>query len=141
MYRLLFLLCCCSLFLHAQGSDTVAYREVMDLPYLAQADSLQELNLILPTTTKKPPLLLWLGGGAWAFVNKDLEMTFARKLAREGIAVASVGHRLSTAVWVDPERTEGVQHPAHAEDAAAAFHWLKTHAAEYGYDPEKIFIG
>ncbi|MEL7162001.1 MAG: alpha/beta hydrolase, partial [Bacteroidota bacterium] len=140
MYRI-FLLCLFSFSLAAQRADTVSYRELFDLPYVAQPDSLQKLNLLLPATTEKPPLLLWLGGGAWAFVNKNLEMTFARKLAREGIAVASVGHRLSTGVWVEPERTEGVQHPAHAEDAAAAFHWLKTHAAEYGYDPERIFIG
>ena len=57
------------------------------------------------------------------------------------MAVASVGHRLSTAKWVEPERTEGVQHPAHAEDAAAAFAWLREQANKFGYDPERIFIG
>lgn len=124
-----------------QPADTVAYREIFNLAYLPTGDSLQMLNLVLPKTDEKPPLLLWLGGGAWAFVNRHQEMPLARKLARSGIAVASVGHRLSTAEWVAPERTEGVQHPAHAEDAAAAFAWLKAHAGEYGYDPERIFIG
>ncbi|MEM9526075.1 MAG: alpha/beta hydrolase [Bacteroidota bacterium] len=142
--RLLFLsllctfLCTCG---RAQKTDTTAYRELLNLAYLPTGDSLQMLNLVLPETTEKPPLLLWLGGGAWAFVNRHQEMPLARKIAREGVAVASVGHRLSTAAWVAPERTEGVQHPAHAEDAAAAFHWLRTHAEEYGYDSERIFIG
>lgn len=127
--------------LTGQPQDSVDHWEWSNLAYLPNGDSLQMLNLVVPKEAEKPPLLLWLGGGAWAFVNRHQEMPLARKLAREGIAVASVGHRLSTAAWVEPERTEGVQHPAHAEDAAAAFHWLKTHAAEYGYDPDKIFIG
>lgn len=132
------LLCTCG---RAQETDTTTYRELLNLAYLPTSDSLQMLNLVLPETAEKPPLLLWLGGGAWAFVNRHQEMPLARKIARQGVAVASVGHRLSTAEWVEPDRTEGVQHPAHAEDAAAAFHWLKTHAEEYGYDPERIFIG
>ncbi|MTB51478.1 alpha/beta hydrolase [Lewinella sp. W8] len=125
----------------AQSTDTVGYREFRDLAYLEGGDSLQMLNLLVPETDKKPPLLLWLGGGAWAFVNRNVEMPLARKIAREGIAVASVGHRLSTGTWVEPERTEGVQHPAHAQDAAAAFHWLKEHAEAYGYDANNIYIG
>lgn len=141
---LLILICfitCGGLTVSCQPADTTAYREISDLAYLPAGDSLQMLNLVIPATEDKPPLLLWLGGGAWAFVNRHVEMPLARKLARSGIAVASVGHRLSTAEWVEPERTEGVQHPAHAEDAAAAFAWLKEHAGEYGYDPDRIFIG
>ncbi|WP_020570494.1 alpha/beta hydrolase [Neolewinella persica] len=126
---------------NCQQADTVAYQEISNLAYLPTGDSLQMLNLVVPETKKKPPLLLWLGGGAWAFVDRNQEMPLARKLARSGIAVASVGHRLSTAEWVEPERTEGVQHPAHAEDAAAAFAWLRKQAEKYGYDPERIFIG
>ncbi|MEL6276867.1 MAG: hypothetical protein AAFU03_17340 [Bacteroidota bacterium] len=133
MYRLILvssLILAISCSSYAQPKDTVSYRELTDLAYLPTGDSLQMLNLILPQTGNKPPLLLWVGGGAWAFVNRHQEMPLARKIARQGIAVASVGHRLSTAEWVDPERTEGVKHPDHTEDVAAAFHWLKTHAEE-----------
>jgi hypothetical protein len=143
-HSLLLLICfftCGQLTVSCQQSDTIAYQEISNLAYLPTGDSLQMLNLVVPETEEKPPLLLWLGGGAWAFVNRHQEMPLARKLARSGIAVASVGHRLSTAEWVEPERTEGVQHPAHAEDAAAAFAWLSEQAEKYGYDPERIFIG
>lgn len=143
-YALLLLICfitCGGLTVSCQSADKLPFKEISNLAYLPTGDSLQMLNLVVPETDEKPPLLLWLGGGAWAFVNRHQEMPLARKLAEAGIAVASVGHRLSTAEWVAPERTEGVQHPAHAEDAAAAFAWLKKHAADYGYDPERIFIG
>ena len=31
-------------------------------------------------------------------------------------------------------------HPAHVEDAAHAVAWARTHAAEYGGDPQKLFV-
>jgi acetyl esterase/lipase len=68
-------------------------------------------------------------------------MDLARKFAREGIAVASVGHRLSPGTWADPNKTAGVKHPAHVQDIAVAFKWLYEHGKEYGYDPDNIFIG
>lgn len=127
----------------AQDKSPYATREILNLPYVADGEELQQLNLVLPQGTDSlPPLLLWLGGGAWAFVDKDQEMPLARLIAAEGIAVASVGHRLSSGAWRDPDLPQtGAQHPAHIEDAAAAFHWLRTHAAEHGYDPARIFVG
>ena len=41
-----------------------------------------------------------------------------------------VNYRLSPAV----------SHPAHIEDAAASFAWVKRHIAEYGGDPNQIFV-
>ena len=33
-----------------------------------------------------------------------------------------------------------VSHPAHMQDAAASFAWVKRHAKEYGGDPERVFV-
>lgn len=125
-------------------SDT-DFREYPDLKYteikdLAN-DSLQRLNLVIPKDIKSPPLLVWIGGGAWSYVNRNMEMDLARQFAKEGIAVASIGHRLSTAIWMDSTRTEGAQHPDHVQDLAAAFKWLYDHANKYGYDQGNIFVG
>ncbi len=84
-------------------------------------DSLQRLNLALPKGKAKVPLLIWIGGGAWSYVDRNLEMDLAKQLAQAGIAVASVGHRLSPAVWRDSSLTTGIQHPDHAKDIASAF--------------------
>ena len=127
----------------AQSASFFKLQEFADLSYrgASETDTNQRLNLVLPVGVEPPPLLVWIGGGAWSYVNRNMEMDLARKVAREGIAVASVGHRLSTAVFVDPERTEGVQHPAHVKDVAAAFDWLHGQAEKYGYDAERIFVG
>jgi len=65
----------------------------------------------------------------------------ARRIAEEGIAVASVGHRLSPATWQNPDLDKGIQHPKHIEDIAAALKWLVDHATQYGYDQNQLYIG
>lgn len=143
---LLSIIYACQVQAQAQTSvDTFSYQEILDLPYLAPedmvVDSLQCLNLVLPQGVDSAPLLLWIGGGAWSFVNRHMEMNLARKFARAGIAVASVGHQLSKGTFAGLGRTHGVQHPTHIKDIAAAFKWLQEHAEEYGYDQNNIFVG
>ncbi|MFK7845911.1 MAG: alpha/beta hydrolase [Rhodothermales bacterium] len=144
---LLFLLgfYCLPLGLYAQSGDSDELLELTDLLYVDELqvanDTLQRLNLVVPVGKKKMPLFVWIGGGAWAYVNRHGEMDLARKFAQEGMAVASLGHRLSPAIWRDSTMIEGVQHPAHIEDVAIAFKWLYDHADAYGYDRDQMFIG
>ncbi len=119
---------------------TFETKTFMDLAYSSSDDTLQQLNLIVPIT-EKAPLFIWIGGGAWSYVDKDVEMDFGQKMAQSGIAFASIGHRLSPAVWRDPKLDSGVQHPAHVEDLAKAVHWLCQHAKKYGYNKDQLFIG
>jgi hypothetical protein len=117
--------------------------EYSDLPYIENQpfNKLQTLNLVLPDTNCNSPLLLWIGGGAWSYVNKDIEMKLVKNIAKNGIAVASVGHRLSAAVWKDSTMKTGISHPAHINDVAKAFKWLVGNAEIYGYSKTNIFIG
>ncbi|MGI9543633.1 MAG: alpha/beta hydrolase fold domain-containing protein, partial [Cyclobacteriaceae bacterium] len=130
--------------LFAQSSDK-GPRELIDLSYLQESkvthDTLQRLNLVIPENKKDFPLFIWIGGGAWSYVDRHKEMDLARQFAKEGIAVATIGHRLSTATWKDPTLNVGIKHPKHIEDVASAFSWLYNNAAEYGYDKNQIFIG
>lgn len=131
--------------LNGQSADSLQLLEIKDLLYVdaseVQNDSLQRLNLVMPKSDEELPLLIWIGGGAWAYGSRQGEMGLARAFAREGMAVASVGHRLSPAVWRDPALSSGVQHPAHILDIAQAFKWLYDHAETYGYDRDKLYIG
>lgn len=145
-FSLLGIFCLLSACAYSQSNNTVKIKEISNLLYVDESkvvvDSLQRLNLVIPENYSNGPLFLWIGGGAWSYVNRHKEMDFARKLAEEGnIAVASVGHQLSAATWADPKRTTGVKHPTHVKDVAAAFKWLYDHATEYGYDRDKIFVG
>lgn len=104
-------------------------------------DSLQMLNLVVPVKSETFPLLIWIGGGAWSYVDRNVEMNLAKKFAEKGIAVASIGHRLSPAIWRDPKLNTGIQHPKHMEDVAASIKWLYDNPETYGYDRNNLFIG
>lgn len=107
----------------------------------AEEESLQRLNLVVPKNEIKPPLFIWIGGGAWAIVDRHREMNFAKRLAQDGIAVASVGHRLSPTIFEDAFKSKGIKHPEHIKDIAKAFRWLYDNADENGYDKNRIYIG
>lgn len=68
-------------------------------------------------------------------------MGICRKFAEQGIAVASVGHRLSPALIWEPKNEEGVKHPEHVKDIAQSIKWIYEHAEEYGYSQENIIVG
>ncbi len=130
---------------HSQDAVGFEVQEHRNLSYLKESflekDSLQRLNLALPKAGENFPLLIWIGGGAWSYVDRNVEMDLARKFAKEGIGFASIGHRLSAAKWKDTTLSSGVRHPAHVEDIASSVKWLFDNAFNYGYDKEKIFIG
>ncbi|NAS13136.1 alpha/beta hydrolase [Poritiphilus flavus] len=132
-------------FVEVKAQTVKNLKEIKDISYLSpreiQVDSLQKLHLILPEGIKNPPLLLWIGGGAWSFVNRHKELPLCRKLAKNGIAVASIGHRLSKGSFSEKRHEEGIKHPEHIKDVAAAFSWLYKNAKDYGYDNSKIFVG
>ncbi|MFS4445289.1 alpha/beta hydrolase [Maribacter sp. 2307UL18-2] len=128
----------------SQATDRGQIKQFLDVDYLEPAirtDTLRMLNLFIPQNQEQPPLFIWIGGGAWSYGNKDEETDFALKLAEKGIAVASLGHRLSPAIWRDPKLNSGVQHPEHAKDVTSAIAWLCENSKDYGFDSENIFIG
>jgi acetyl esterase/lipase len=92
--------------------------------------SQQRLDLYLPERRGGAPVVLLLHGGAWTVGDKTDYGPVGDQLARNGAVVALVNYRLSPAV----------QHPAHAQDVAAAVAWLYRHATEYGGDPARLTL-
>lgn len=133
----------CSTMLCAQKKDVII-KEIFDVSYMqtdVPEDTLRRINFYLPQDVTNPPLLIWIGGGAWAFVDRYREAEMAKKFAGAEMAVASIGHRLSSGVFGDPTRTTGIKHPEHIKDVAEAFAYLYKNAAKYGYSQDNIFIG
>lgn len=132
-------------FCNCQENSNYELEEFNDISYSnkesLENDTLQRLNLVIPIKKEKMPLLIWIGGGAWSYGDKDQEMDLARKLATHGIAVASIGHRLSPATWRDSALDKGIQHPKHVQDVATSVKWLYDNADEYGFDQSDFFIG
>lgn len=75
------------------------------------------------------PAVLLIYGGSWSSRDHRWEMSrLARKLARRGFVVMNAAYR----------GTPEFQYPAPVDDLRQALHWLRTHAAEYRLEPDKI---
>jgi acetyl esterase/lipase len=109
-------------------------QHLTDLPYANSANPRQRLDLLLPTQRKsdKPlPVVAFIHGGAWRAGNKDAGIKRVMRFAESGeFAAASIGYRLSgEAKW-----------PAQIQDCKAAIAWLKSQAATYNLDPDRIAV-
>ncbi len=127
-----------------QQNDT-SITEYVDISYYGDKISSQpektRLNILMPKGIDHPPVILWIGGGAWAYVDRNREMDLCRNFANEGICAIAVGHRLSPALIAEPFNEEGIKHPEHVKDIALAFKWIYENADQYGYSKENIFVG
>jgi arylsulfatase len=88
------------------------------------------LDLYLPVKPPAQPLpvVLWIHGGGWKSGTKEnCPLVW---LAAEGHAVVSLNYRLS---WL-------ARWPAQLDDARQALRWLRTNAAKFNLDPERIVV-
>ena len=93
-----------------------------------------ELDLYLPAQ-RPAPVVVFVHGGGWRLGSRHSagpaysETSPFEAVARAGVAVASVDHRLSgEAVW-----------PAQLHDVKAAVRWLRARAGELGVDPRRVY--
>jgi acetyl esterase/lipase len=114
---------------HAQ---TYTVRVIRDVPYLQgtnYADGKDKLDLYLPDGRRNAPVIVWYYGNQLMGGDKNEDAFVGRRLASAGFVTAVVNYRLS------PD----VSHPAHVQDAAASFAWVKRHIAEYGGDADRVY--
>lgn len=87
-----------------------------------------DLYLPEPMPKKAPPLFVFIHGGAWTTGSPWDEPV--HRVTQLGFAAASIQYRLTTqAAFPEP-----------VKDCKAAIRFLRTHAWEYGYDPERIAV-
>ncbi len=109
--------------------------DVSDVEY-APADPPESrghlLDLYLPGDAGAPvPVIIYTGGSAWFSDNtKEAARRFVARFTARGYAVAGVSIRSSTQAIF----------PAQVHDIKAAIRWIRTHAAKYNIDPNKIAI-
>ena len=91
------------------------------------------LDVYLPPGGSGFATLVWFHGGGLTAGSKDGKETraIAQSLARAGVAVVVPNYRLSPKV----------KYPAYIEDAAAAVAWTRTHVADLGGDPARVYVG
>jgi acetyl esterase/lipase len=98
-----------------------------DLAYASVAGTTLGLDLYVPAGVKRPPLVVYLHGGAWNAGSKAQYPVF---LVERGFAVASIEFR----------STDVAPFPANVHDIKAAIRYLRAKAADYGYRTDRIAI-
>lgn len=106
-------------------------RKFLDVPYGTESKQ-QCFDLFLPDEGDGPfPLFVHIHGGGFAFGDKRDDHMDAYLLGiKRGYAVASLEYRLSGEA----------KFPAAALDCREAIRYIKTHAAEYCVDPNRIAV-
>ena len=111
-------------------NSSIAANETKIIKGIEFAESLA-LDLYLPETDReegKPPLIVYVHGGAWRSGSRD--SVPIRAMTEHGFAIASVDYRLS------PQ----AEFPANVHDIKAAIRFLRAKANDYGYNATRISI-
>jgi len=93
-------------------------------------DTRQTLDVYRPQGAQQAPVILFWYGGSWQHGAKDYYQFVGTSLARHGFVTILPDYRLA------PDHA----FPAFVEDAASAVRWARDHAADYGGDPNRIYI-
>lgn len=101
-----------------------------DLIYEQESGAL--LDIYFPDIAEEEvPVILWIHGGGYVGGSKDSRRDYAMTLAYDGYLVANMDYSLAP----------GHLYPGPIFQANAALEYLQQHAADFGGDMGRIFIG
>jgi acetyl esterase/lipase len=110
------------------AEDSRRLTVLRDVEYARVGEHSLKLDLHLPIEKQRPPLIVWVHGGAWRSGSKS-NMPLSR-MVEEGYAVASVDYRLST----------DARFPAQIHDIKAAIRFLRAHGDQWRLASKKIVV-
>jgi acetyl esterase/lipase len=102
-----------------------------DVPY-ASGDR-HALDVYVPkgaASTKPKPLVVFFYGGSWQNGDRRDYLFVGEALASRGFVTMIPDYR----------RYPETRYPGFMDDAAAAVAWARAHAADYGADPDRVFL-
>ncbi|MGM9511185.1 alpha/beta hydrolase [Larkinella sp. GY13] len=125
-----------SLFIHEYATARPSVR-TKDIPYVkADAPDFDAERQVLDVYAPKQkaarpfPVVVFIHGGNWDSGSKNLYSFIGRRLAKQEMVAVIINYRLSPAVLV----------PGMADDCVRAVLWTSQHIAEFGGDPNRIFV-
>ena len=110
------------------ADEPSAKKIIRDLEYARVDGQSLKLDLFIPQSAPRPPLVVWIHGGGWRAGSRKTPKLQA--LTSHGYALASISYRF----------TDKALFPAQIHDCKAAIRWLRAHADKYGYDADRIAV-
>jgi acetyl esterase/lipase len=101
-----------------------------DIPYADPAHKRQVLDVYSPAGAKDLPVVFWIHGGGWQTGDKSDVQLKPHVFNERGFVFVSTNYRLL------PDVDMG----SIIRDVAKAVRWVHDHIAEYGGDPNRLFI-
>ncbi|RIV23804.1 alpha/beta hydrolase [Fibrisoma montanum] len=112
-------------------------RRVKDIPYVASTlpgfdPQRHILDVYSPRKQSATPypVVVFIHGGSWNSGRKNLYTFIGRRLAKQGVVAVIINYQLAPTVEV----------PAMVDDCARAVLWTRQHIADYGGDPNRIYV-
>jgi arylformamidase len=101
-----------------------------DLPYAEPKNERQTLDIYAPPEGDKHPVVFWIHGGGWQAGDKTSVQGKPQAFIDRGFVFVSTNYRL----------LPNVDMATIVRDVAKSLGWVHRHIAEYGGDPERIFV-
>jgi acetyl esterase/lipase len=120
----------CAVSLEAQSHQVSVIKDLDYIANLDYADGKDRLDLYIPKGVTNAPVIFSIHGGALSQGDRTEELFVGQRFAAAGYLTVVVSYRLS------PQ----VSHPAHIQDVAAAFAWVKRNIRQHAGDPNRIIV-
>src|SRR5262245_17629703 len=116
-----------------QGQNTsiqAKLKVTRGIHYGEPADPRQKVDVYAPEGAKNLPVVFWIHGGGWQAGDKSSVQLKPQAFVDKGFVFVSTNYRLLPSVDM----------ATIVRDIARSIHWVHDHIAEYGGDPERLFI-
>ncbi len=111
-------------------SEATAQDVKRDIPYADPALERQVLDVYAPHEAKNLPVVFWIHGGGWQTGDKSLVQIKPQVFVDKGFVFVSTNYRL----------LPDVDMATIVRDVAKSLGWVHKHIAEYGGDPNRLFV-
>ena len=107
-----------------------AHEVKRDIRYSNSGHERHVLDVFSPNGAKNAPVVFWIHGGGWQVGDKTDVQIKPQVFNDKGYVFVATNYRLLPSVEMDTI----------VKDVAASLHWVHDHIAEYGGDPDRIFV-
>ena len=111
-------------------SETPAQDVKRNIPYADPAEERQVLDVYSPPNAKNLPVVFWIHGGGWQGGDKTDVQIKPKVFTDKGFVFVSTNYRLLPSVDM----------ATIVRDVAKSIRWVHDHIAEYGGDPNRLFV-